>query len=240
MPREKRWRALAFAIDYGILQYALILLSRYVWDYHRRSAQLEAQLAQASLAALRMQLHPHFLFNTLHAISELIHENPAAAERMIVRLSDFLRLTLDQAAAAQVPLRQELNFLERYLEIEQVRFEDRLRVDFEVDPVTLEAAVPNFVLQPLVENALRHGLAHRLKGGRLRIECRPGNGRLCMRVSDNGQGANLAAIRPGRGLGITRQRLQRLYGVDHRLELRSAASGGCEVEIEIPWRKYEP
>ena len=235
---EKRWRFIAMAVDYGILQYSLILLSRYVWDYYRRSAQLEAQLAQAQLSALRMQLHPHFLFNTLHAISELVHENPGAAERMIVRLSDLLRLTLDQSAAAEVPLHQEIEFLKRYLEIEQVRFEDRLDVDFEVEPATLEAAVPNFLLQPLVENALRHGLADKLHGGQLRIECRRSDGRLSMRVSDNGPGARVTEIHAGLGLGITQQRLQRLYRGEHRLELRNPASGGCEVEIEIPWKRF--
>lgn len=238
--RAKRWKAIAIAVDYGVLQYALILLSLYAWQYHRRTTQLEIQLAHAQLAALRMQLQPHFLFNTLHAISELIHENPAAAERMIVRLSDFFRLTLDTSAAAEVSLRQEIDFLQRYLEIEQVRFEDRLEVNFEVDPVTLDAAVPNFLLQPLVENALRHGLAHRLEGALLRIECRRADGRLTMTVTDNGPGPQEKEFHPGYGLGITQQRLQRLYGEDHRLELRSPASGGCEVEIEIPWRRFGP
>jgi two-component sensor histidine kinase len=237
---EKRFTALGFVIDYGIMQYALVLLSQHLWHSHRRSVQLEAQLSQAQLAALRMQLHPHFLFNTLHAISELIHQNPGAAERMIVRLSDFLRLTLDQSTAAEVSLRQELDFLKRYLEIERVRFEERLQVDFQVDPAALDAAVPNFLLQPLVENALRHGLANRLQDGMLRIECRLAAGKLAMKVADNGSGTDSLQVRPGLGLGITQQRLQRLYGEDHRLELRRAASGGCEVEIEIPWRRYAP
>ena len=237
LERPKRFMAIAWAIDYGFLQYALILLSLYLWDYRRRSAQLEAQLAQAQLAALRMQLHPHFLFNTLHAISELIHQKPSAAERMIVRLSEFLRLTLDQSNIAEVSLRQELDFLQRYLEIEQTRFEDRMQVDLQVDPVTLDAAVPTVLLQPLVENALRHGLAHRLEGGLLRIECRRADGRLAMKVCDNGPGPNCKQIVPGYGLGLTQQRLQRLYGGDRRLELKSPDAGGCEVEIEIPWRR---
>lgn len=234
----KRFAAIAWAIDYGFLQYALILLSLYLWDYRRRSAQLEAQLAQAQLAALRMQLHPHFLFNTLHAISELIHQKPAAAERMIVRLSEFLRLTLDQSNIAEVTLRQELDFLHRYLGIEKIRFEDRMQVDIQADPATLEAAVPNFLLQPLVENALRHGLAHRLEGGLLRIGSRRINGRLALSVWDNGPGPGCKQIIPGYGLGLTQERLQRLYGGDHRLELRACEGGGCEVEIEIPWKRY--
>lgn len=236
----KRWKAIAVAVDYGVLEYSLILLSLYVWQYYQRSAQLEAQLVHAQLAALRMQLQPHFLFNTLHAISELIHQNPGAAERMIVRLSDFFRLTLDTSAAAEVSLRQEIDFLERYLEIEKVRFEERLQVTFDIDPVTLDAAVPNFLLQPLVENALRHGLAHRLEGGLLRIESRRTAGRLHLKVIDNGPGPTCKQIRPGYGLGITQQRLQRLYGGHHRLELKSPASGGCEVEIEIPWTRFGP
>jgi len=196
---DKRWKAIAVAVDYGVLEYALILLSVYFRQYHQRSAQLEAQLVHAQLAALRMQLQPHFLFNTLHAISELIHQNPGAAERMIVRLSEFFRLTLDTSAAA-----------------------------------------PNFLLQSLVENAIRHGLAHCLEGGLLRIETRCVDGRLHLKVADNGPGPPCKQIRPGYGLGITQQRLERLYGGHHRLGWKSPASGGCEVEIEIPWKRFGP
>ena len=113
-------------------------------------------------------------------------------------------------------------------------------MNFDLEPITLEAAVPNFLLQPLVENALRHGLAHRLEGGVLRIESRRANGRLSLKVADNGPGPKTAEIQPGYGLGITQQRLQRLYGGGHRLELHNAPTGGCEVEIEIPWKRFGP
>jgi len=244
----ERWKMISPVLDYGILQYALILLCQSVWIYRGRyeqgrlrAAQLEAQLSAARLSALKMQLQPHFLFNTLHALSELVHEDPEAAERVIARLSDFLRLTLEQAGTAEITLAEELDFLKRYLEIEKVRFEDRLQIDFQVDPVTLDARVPNFILQPLVENALRHGLSGRVDDALLEVECSRDAGRLTMRVLDNGPGVAVPrSVKEGVGLANTRERLERLYGPDHRLDLRNVPSGGFEVSIEIPWKRSAP
>src|SRR5262245_13158460 len=133
------------------------------------ASQLEARLAEARLAALRTQLQPHFLFNTLHAISTLVHEDPEAADRMISRLSDLLRLTLERSDTPEIPLREELQYVDRYLEIQRIRFPDRLTVVIDVEPAALEAAVPTLILQPLVENAVRHGIAPRSAAGRIEI-----------------------------------------------------------------------
>ncbi|HYM09118.1 MAG TPA: histidine kinase [Bryobacterales bacterium] len=191
------------SMDFGLLQYGLVLMCQQAWNYHRRyqegqmrTSLLEAQLAKAQLQALKMQLHPHFLFNSLHAISELVHEDPDAAERMIARLSEFLRLTLAHVGVQEVTLSEELDFLKSYLEIEKMRFEERLKIDFRIDPATLGAWVPNLILQPLVENALRHGLARRAGDAMLRIESSRRDGALSMKVFDDGPG--LETSEPGK------------------------------------------
>jgi sensor histidine kinase YesM len=234
------------SMDAGLLQYGIVLTCHQAWNYHRRyqegqmrASRLEAQLAKAQLQALKMQLHPHFLFNSLHAISELVHEDPDAAERMIARLSEFLRLTLAHVGVQEVTLSEELDFLKSYLEIEKMRFEDRLKIDFRIDPASLGAWVPNLILQPLVENALRHGLASRAGDATLRIECGRRDGSLSMKVFDDGPG--LETAEPGKtpegvGLGNTRERLERLYGAEQRLELCNVPAGGFEVTIQIPFR----
>src|SRR5262249_5377631 len=148
-----------------------------------RASRLETRLAQAQLNALKMQLHPHFLFNTLHSISSLVNEDPEAAEAMIARFSELLRLSLENTGAEEVPLSQEVEFIERYLEIEQIRFEDRLHIHFDIDPQTLDARVPNLILQPLVENAIRHGIAEN-SGGRVEVRSRLVEGKLLLQVLD--------------------------------------------------------
>ena len=203
-----------------------------------QSAQLEAQLTQAQLSALRMQLNPHFLFNTLHTIAMLNLSDHKAANRMLTRLSDLLRHSLDSTAAQEVALRQELEFLRQYLEIEQIRFQDRLTVQLAVDPQTLDAAVPNLLLQPIVENALRHGVANQEADARLEIQTIRQNGSLHLHVRDNGPGLS-ATTKPGIGLQNTQARLERLYGAAQQFELRNADSGGVEVSITIPWRALE-
>jgi len=233
------------SLDFGIMNYFLVLLCFLMVDYYSRyeesrvrTVQLEAQLARAQLQALKMQLHPHFLFNTLHAISELVHEDAYAAERMIAKLSDFLRLTIDHAGVPEVTLREEMDFLSRYLEIEKMRFEDRLQVEFALDRSTLDARVPNLILQPLVENALKHGLGRQTQAGVLRIESGRCDGILSMRVFDNGPGFNpvVKPLRQGVGLTNTRERLERLYNGKHLFALANVSGGGFEVTIQIPFR----
>jgi two-component system, LytTR family, sensor kinase len=233
------------SLEYGLMIYAIIAGAAHAIENRRRyenerleALRLETKLAQAQLQALKMQLHPHFLFNTLHTISALVHEDPSAAERMIARLSDLLRLSLENAPVQEVPLRQELEFVRRYLEIEQIRFEDRLRVEYDVDPATLEAHVPNLILQPLVENAIRHGLRDRTEGGELSISARREDSSLMLAVADNGcglPGGSIPEDREGVGLSNTRARLRRLYGDRQSFHLSSPSGGGLTALIEIPW-----
>jgi two-component system, LytTR family, sensor kinase len=201
-----------------------------------RASQLEAALARARVHALRMQLHPHFLFNALHALSELIHRDPRAADRMVTRLGDMLRATLDSGGAEEVPLRQELALLERYLDIERIRFADRLEVDIRIEPECLAAAVPNLILQPLVENAIRHGIGSRPGAHRVEI-CASVSGE-CLRVCVRDDGAGLAdGAATGVGLGNSRARLEKLYGPRGKLELSNVDGGrGLEVTLSIPFR----
>jgi two-component system sensor histidine kinase AlgZ len=192
---------------------------------------------QAQLRALRYQLNPHFLFNTLNAISTLVAQNEnAAANRMIARLSEFLRLTLESSGAQEVPLAAEIDFMKRYLEIEQVRLGDRLDIHFDIAPETLAIPVPNLILQPLVENAIRHGIAPRESGGRLEIEARCTGGLLQLEVRNDGPkpGGDLSPLDQGVGLSNTRARLEQLYGAAHRFELRSLETGGLAVAICLP------
>jgi two-component system LytT family sensor kinase len=230
--------------NYGV--YFLILLLDHVYRYYTRfrqgelrATQLQTKLAQAQLQALKMQLHPHFLFNTLHSISSLVHKDPEAADRMISRLGDFLRMTLDNTSAQEVNLRQELEFLRCYLEIERIRFQDRLTTEMEIDPRALDTPVPNLILQPIVENAIRHGVAPRSTPGRIEIQAKQKNGTLRIEVRDNGPGLprNLSAdnlFRKGLGLANTKARLEQLYGGEYRLELAERPGGGLAVTMEIP------
>jgi len=189
-----------------------------------------------------MQLHPHFLFNTLHSISALVHKNADAADKMIARLGDFLRLTLENSGAQEVSLQEELEFLKCYLEIERIRFEDRLSVQLAIDPEALDARLPNLILQPIVENAIRHGISRRTSAGRIEIEAHRLNGTLQVQVTDNGPGlasdSNSGTIvKAGVGLANTQARLKQLYGDRHRLDLSNATSGGLTVILEIPFRE---
>jgi len=226
----------------------------YAFDYHRRfrerevaAAQLETQLATAHLQALRMQLHPHFLFNALHSAAMLTMIDPEAAHRVLVQLSALLRTTLDRSAAAEVPLSEEIDFMDRYLAIEQIRFQDRLRVDIRADDDALLAVVPNLILQPLVENAVRHGIARRSDARCLTIRGGRQNGTLVLEVEDDGPGLPPGwTLTPpeGSGVGLTnvRSRLERMYGEHARLELLTPADGagrprpGVLARVTIPYR----
>jgi len=202
-------------------------------------ASLKAQLAQAQLRALKMQVHPHFLFNTLHSISSLVLEDPPKANSMIARLGDFLRITLDNSDQQLVTLKQETEFLRCYLDIEQVRFGDRLRVAFEMEPVTLSAQVPHLILQPIVENAIQHAVAPRTAQSQIQIKANQQNGLLRIEIKDNGPGIPSRDDSPAdRGLGLknVRARLNEIYGQNFRFELTNNPGGGLIVGMEIPLR----
>lgn len=190
-----------------------------------QASRLEAQLAQAQLQALKMQIQPHFLFNTLNAIASFMHYDVKTADRMLTRLSDLLRLTLIQSERQEVSLRQELAFLEAYLEIEQIRFERRLSVEVDVPASLLEAHVPPFLLQPLVENAIKHSIAPRGAGGKLVIRAREEGNELRLEVEDDGPATLPAQTGFGIGLRNTRSRLDNLYGEGQHFELIRAGMG---------------
>jgi hypothetical protein len=205
----------------------------------RRTLELETLLGQARLQALRMQLHPHFLFNTLNTISTLVNSNPGAAREMIGSLGQMLRLSLDSESKAEVALEQELKFLDCYLEIQQVRFGDRLKVKRNIAPDTGNALVPTFILQPLVENAIRHGIEPGLSPGTIEISAWRAADRLMISLRDTGVGLtnDIAKTSTQNGIGIanTKARLQSLYPGQHRFSVRNASGGGCVAELEMPF-----
>lgn len=233
-----------------LLTYAAIIGALFAFAYHHRyqeremaaarlrvrAADLEATMNRAQLDALRMELNPHFLFNTLNAISGLVRggDNDAAVT-MLARLGELLRATLERGTAHEIPLETELAYLRGYLEIEQVRFRDRLHVDVRIDEAALPALVPAMILQPLVENAVRHGIAPLPGPGRVAITASRRNGDLVLVVEDSGRGTRGTA---GNGVGLsnTRSRLERLYGPRARLQFRSAPEGGAAVSVVMPFR----
>ena len=228
-------------LDKELLVYWIIVVVSHAVDYYQRYREGELRASQAQLQALKMQLHPHFLFNALHSISALVHTDPDAADKMIARLGDFLRLTLETSAAQEVPLRQEIEFLNCYLEIERIRFRDRLTTSIEVDPRVLDCRVPNLILQPIVENAIRHGVSQRAAAGRIEVRAVGAGQTLRLEVRDNGRGLPEGAdaargTKGGVGLANTRARLQQLYGAGYRFDLSNAPAGGAVVTLEIPLR----
>jgi LytS/YehU family sensor histidine kinase len=204
-----------------------------------QAARLAAQLAEARLGALRMQLNPHFLFNSLNAITVLVRDqNTATASRMLELLSDVLRQVLRVEETHETTLAEELDFLERYLAIEQVRFSDRLRPRIEIDPAIAGAAVPRFLLQPLVENALRHGIARRADAGALSVGAHREDADLVLTVRDDGPGLTSGAPAPGGvGLANTRARLAALYGERGSLEIANAEGGGVVATVRLPYHE---
>jgi len=239
-----------FAASYhwNLLIYWAIVALVHARDYARdaqehrvRAAELETSVAEARLQALTLQLRPHFLFNTLNAIAELIHEDPDAAERMVGRLADLLRQTLETDGASEVPLATELELVDRYLDIEAVRFQDRLQVRWEVAGDARAAGVPAMILLPLVENAVRHGVSARPGPGVVGIRARRDADTLHLEVWDDGPGLEATArgaARGGRGIGLanTRARLAQLYGATHRVELLDGIPGGLVVRLSLPYR----
>lgn len=235
-----------FGVLIGVLVISLVTA---VWYFYKRdrdrelqASKLESKLSQAQLQILEMQLQPHFLFNTLNGIMVLIKHEPDMASRMIARLSEFLRLTLESAGEQEVTLRRELEYLNRYIQIEQLRFGDRLTVEQRVDPDDLEALVPNLILQPLVENAIRHGVSKRRGPARISVEARRENGSLTIHVRDNGgglDGGDGEGVKEGIGIRNTRTRLQYLYGAAQGFDLSSPEGGGVDVRLTIPYHKLK-
>src|SRR5215210_7553725 len=226
-------------LDRELLVYWIIVVVSHAADYYQRYREGELRASQAQLQALKMQLHPHFLFNALHSISALVHTDPEAADKMIARLGDFLRLTLESSAAQVVPLSQELEFLNCYLEIERTRFRDRLTTQIEAEPQVLDCRVPNLILQPIVENAIRHGVSQRSAHGHVEVRAARAGSSLRLEVRDNGRGLPEGAEacrskQGGVGLANTRARLQQLYGGDYRFEISNAPAGGAVVTLELP------
>jgi signal transduction histidine kinase len=242
--RSEAQRMFFLNFDWEMMTYWAIVGLSHALRYRReaqartlRASQLETRLAEARLQALHRQLQPHFLFNTLNTISALMHRDVEAADAMIARLSDLLRMSLQMVGVQEVLLTQELDFLSKYLEIEQTRFRDRLTVVFDVQPDTFDALVPNLVLQPIVENAIKHGIGPRPSPGTITIRSRRNAGMLELEVQDDGVGlsqARLSDFNRGVGLSNTRSRLEHLYGSLHRFEFRQPPEGGLLVVIAVP------
>ena len=239
-------QSLRFVLETGshfnLIAYWGVLAATYALGYYRhnqerdmRALQLEARLAQTRLQVLEMELQPHFLFNTLNTVSALVHKDPDTAERMIARLGDLLRLTLHKSDQQEVSLQEELELLDRYLDIEQTRFRGRLQVTLAVEPQTLQARVPRLLLQPLVENAIKHGMSKSTEGGSINVSARRDADRLQLRVADNGPGLGPADHKRGIGLYNTRERLQQLYAGEHRIAFVHPPEGGLAVEVDIPF-----
>jgi two-component system LytT family sensor kinase len=232
-------------LDRWLLVYWLMLLMSHAFNYYNsyrkgelKASQLRTQLVQSQLEALKMQVQPHFLFNTLHSISALLSKDTDGARKMITRLGDFLRLTLENSGSMEVTLQQEIEFLNGYLEIERVRFQDRLTTEIRIDPAVLDARVPNLILQPIVENAMRHAVVNS-RSGHVEISAAARNGAVHIEVNDNGPGLHVdrtLETRRGKGLGLTntQARLVGLYGTAARFEMTNRPSGGLNVTIEIP------
>lgn len=250
-PLDECAKVLLLAVSGCIAVYATAWQARLLRSYHEQARHrelLESALARAQLRSLELQLHPHFLFNTLNTITALLRSDARAAERVVAGLSELLRFSLRGAKEQQVSLERELELLRRYVEIQQFRFSDRLRVDLSVDPRARRALVPSFLLQPLVENSIHHGIAPRASGGSVRVLIEREGDTVLLTVTDDGIGAGAAgrsrrsgdgvsgASGGGVGLGNTRARLRHLYGDAHRFEAGARPEGGFEVHIEIPFR----
>jgi signal transduction histidine kinase len=233
-------------LDWEMMTYWAIVGLSHALLYYResrarelRAAQLETRLVAAQLTTLQQQLHPHFLFNTLHAISSLMHKDVNAADRVLIQLSDLLRITLEHSGRQDITLDAELGALSKYLAIEQTRFADRLVVRFEIQPETLDCLVPSLLLQPLVENAIKYGVARKSGPGHVDIRARREGDKLVLEVRDDGAGLTedaLTALQKGIGVSTTRARLQHLFGADYRFEFHRLPQG-LAVVVALPWRQ---
>ena len=230
------------------LTYAFLLATGYILDYYRhhrerelRTSRLEAKLAEAQLQSLKSQIHPHFLFNTLNAISSLMHKNVEAADEAISRLADLLRATLEVNGAQEVPLRQELDLLNQYIGIEKLRLGERLIVRMDVQKEAHEAMVPNLLLQPIVENAIRYGVSTQSRTGTVTVSAGCSGMHLEIQVSDDGPGLP-DRFEEGIGIANTKARLRQLYGMNQSFLMSKGPSGGVCVTLQLPFRtdSYEP
>ena len=234
-------------LGFDILLYCLVVAATEAaanaWESRRRgiaAAAYARQLAEARLHVLSAQLQPHFLFNTLHAISALVWEDQARAERLLARLSEMLRMTLRSGTQVETTLAEEVALLQRYADIQETRYGERLTVCIDVEPAVRGAMVPRLILQPLVENAIRHGITRRITPGRVEVRAWEAAGRLNLVVHDDGVGLVSGPRREGVGLSITRARLQQLYGAAQQFELSSAPRGGTTCALAIPLRRAAP
>lgn len=225
-------------ISDGLFTYTFILAIHQAFLFFRESQDREFQLQQAELQTLKTQLHPHFLFNTLNAIAALVYVSPPEATKTISQLSDLLRFTLHNNKAQEVTLKEELDFLRKYLQIQQTLLQERLDVEWAIDPETLDALVPNMILQPLVENSIRHGVAPKEGGGRIEIFSRRVNDQLLIEIRDDGVGAS-AITKNGAGIGLinSRTRLEHLYGEAQKFDVKTPTLGGWCVTMLIPFHE---
>ena len=230
-------------LSMNLLAYSGILVATYANDFYHRlrerellTSRLETELAQAQLHALRMQLNPHFLFNAMNTISMLVREGDGAeAVRMLAGLSELMRYVLEETRPQEVSLRDELDFVQRYLAIEQARFHDRLQVHIDANQELLDAQVPNLVFQPLVENAIKHGIARQVGSRLIEVSAARDGERLILQVRDDGPGTTDRSGPDGVGFKNTRARLEQLYGTEQSLELRTAEGGGAVAIVALPY-----
>ena len=236
-PPAPLWALLVGLGATNVMVYWAIIAVSHAINYFRKYQEREFRLAQAELQALRTQLHPHFLFNTLNAIAELVYSDPKVADRSILRLSELLRFSLASEKTQEVTLKEEIEFLEKYVEIHKTLMRDRLNVRVCVDPETLDAAVPNMIVQPLVENAIKHGISPRPAGGNIEVHARRLNGKLYVEITDDGVGMPETDAQGGVGLINTRERLKHLYNDAHTFDLSSLPGKGVTVRISVPFRE---
>jgi two-component system, LytTR family, sensor kinase len=227
-------------ISSSVVRYAAIIAIQQAYLHFRESQERAFRLQQAELEVLKMQLHPHFFFNTLNAISALMYRSPKDADRMITQLGDLFRVALKKDKAQEVTLKEELEFLQAFLQIHQTLMGRRLQVEWKIDPETLDALVPNLILQPLAENAIQHGLAPLEEGGQITICAARQNGKLLLQISDNGLGFVSDSKNDNSGIGLSnvRARLENLYGDAQRFSIDGGSNGGgATVKIEIPFQE---
>jgi len=240
-PTQRQAHLWALLIGLGatnIMVYWAIVAVSHALNYFRKYQEREFRLSQAELQALRMQLHPHFLFNTLNAIAELVHRDPELADRSILRLSELLRFSLATGKTQEVTLKEEIDFLEKYVEIHKTLMRDRLNVRISIEPETLDAAVPNMILQPLVENAIKHGIGPRPEGGNIDVHARRLNGKLFVEITDDGVGMPEPDVQRGVGLINTRERLKHLYNDAHSFKVSSVRGRGVTIRMSVPFKEF--